>query len=71
MVTFLSDSSSAVAAAINLSAGTQSPRSGIELKLLRLLLQRDENVADTAIAWIRSHIDIKGNEEADNLARLG
>lgn len=51
-----------------ISLGSQPPRSGIEIELGDLLTQRYRNQYDTSVSWVRSHIGINGNEEADRLA---
>jgi len=61
----LTDSQAALRSVINLSKG-QPPRSGIEREIKDFLVKRSGE--DTAIAWIRSHIGIPGNEKADKLA---
>lgn len=55
---------------MKISQGSKPPRSGIEIELGDLLAKRHSNHYDTSISWIRSHIGIKGNEEADWLAAL-
>lgn len=70
MVAILSDSSSAISSAIGISRGSKPPRSGIEIELGDLLAERHQNHYDTSISWVRSHIGVKGNEEADELAAL-
>jgi len=65
-VCILSDSSTAIHTALQLSSGTP-PRSGIETKLLENILARKQA---TAVAWIRGHIGLEGNTIADKLAEL-
>ena len=43
-------------------------RSGIERAIKQSLNLRQDKGQDTAIAWVRAHIQIPGNEEADALA---
>jgi len=61
----LTDSQAALQSVLILSKG-HLPRSGIERDIKGLLLRKAGE--DTAIAWIRSHIGIPGNEQADKLA---
>lgn len=70
MIAILSDSSSAISTAMEISRGARPPRSGIEIELGDLLAERHSNLHDTSISWVRSHIGIKGNEKADELAAL-
>ena len=48
--------------------GCHELRSGIEKRIKDLLRQRFSNEQDTAISWVRAHVQIPGNEEADALA---
>ena len=67
-IVLLSDSQAAIDTVMNLSLG-QPPRSDIELAIKTQLRARNDRDQDTATAWVRAHIQIPGNEEADSLAR--
>lgn len=66
-IILLSDSQAAIDTVVNLAKG-QPPRSGIEKDIKALLNRRLDGNQDTAIAWVRAHVQIPGNEEADALA---
>lgn len=66
-ILLLSDSQAAIDTVTNLSQG-QPPRSGIEKDIKKLLNERNEKSQDSAISWVRVHVQIPGNEEADALA---
>lgn len=70
MVAILSDSTAAISSAIEISQGSKPPRSGIEIEIGDLLAERHRNHYDTSISWVRSHIGIRGNKEADELATV-
>jgi len=61
----LTDFQAALATALYLAKG-QPPRSSIEVEIKGALRNRRDE--DTGIAWIRRHIGIRGNEQADRLA---
>jgi len=63
MLFLLTDSQAAL---VTHSDQPKPPRSGIEVLLKKALHKRRDQ--DTAIAWIRSHIGIQGNEKADKRA---
>ena len=63
----LSDSTTAINTVLELSEG-RPPRSGIERALSTTLRKRTESGKNTRIAWVRGHIDIPGNEMADQKA---
>jgi len=65
-VCVLSDSSTAIHTALRLSAG-DPPRSDIERGLRESFLAHSQ---PTAVAWVRGHIGLEGNNTADHLARL-
>ena len=65
-VCILSDSTTAIHTALQLSSGAP-PRSGIEIEILENFLARRQA---TAVAWIRGHIGLEGNTIADKLAEL-
>jgi len=65
-ICFLSDSSTAIHTAIQLSSGAP-PRSGVEIELREAILGRKHT---TAVAWIRGHLGLDGNTVADELAEL-
>ena len=60
----LSDSTTAIQTVINLSHGAK-PRSNIERHISTVVRSRNNKGYETWISWIRSHIDIPGNELAD------
>lgn len=66
-IALLSDSQAAIQTVVNLAKGNP-PRSGIELQIKRQLQERLDRNMDTAISWVRAHVQIPGNEEADALA---
>ena len=66
-VLLLSDSQAAIDTVLNLTKGNPA-RSGIERDIKRLLNLRQDRGQDTGITWVRAHIQIPGNEEADALA---
>jgi len=63
----LTDSQAALQGILNLSKG-HPPRSSIKIEIKDNVIQKGET--DTAIAWIRSHIGIPGNEQADRAANF-
>ena len=63
----LSDSTTAIKTVMDL-AGGKPPRSGIERALGTILKRRTETGRRTRIGWVRGHIDIPGNEMADQKA---
>jgi len=65
-VCILSDSSTAIQTALQLSSGAP-PRSGIEIELREAILGRGQT---TAVAWIRGHLGLVGNTIADELPEL-
>ena len=67
MVLLLSDSQAAIDTVHNLARGKPA-RSGTERAIKQSLNLRQDKGQDTAIAWVRAHIQIPGNEEADALA---
>ena len=70
-VLLLSDSLQASIACLHkLAQGTQSPRSGIEVRIKRALRQRGSSQMDTGTSWVRAHIGINGNEKADTEAGI-
>jgi len=58
----LTDSQAALHTDLNLSKGVP-PKSGVEKELKMALWKRRDQ--DMAVAWIRSHIGIPGNDNAD------
>lgn len=67
-VLLLTDSEAAIQTTVGLSRGA-APRSGIETSISRLLHDRRQRGCVTRIAWIKAHVGIPGNEEADRLAK--
>lgn len=67
-ILLLSDSQAAIDTVLNLAQGKPA-RSGIERSIKRNLNLRQDKGQDTGIAWVRAHIQIPGNEEADALAQ--
>ena len=61
----LTDSTSALQSVANLATGHPT-QSSIECRIKDALQNREAE--DTAIAWVRSHIGIPGNERADRTA---
>ena len=68
-ITICSDSSAALCATRNISQGAQCT-SGIEIRIKRALQHLHHQGVKTYLVWVRAHIGIKGNEEADAQANL-
>jgi len=66
MLAIASDSQAAITTAHRLSKG-EAPRSGIEVRLKNLLMREGREIG---VLWVRSHINIPGNEKADRRAAL-
>ena len=66
-ICLLSDSDAAIDIVCNVAQG-QPARSGMERPIKQSLNLRQGKGYDTAIAWVRAHIQSSGNEEADTLA---
>ncbi|KAF8418694.1 hypothetical protein EV426DRAFT_704496 [Tirmania nivea] len=50
------------------SEASMAPRSGIEVDLAAALKERHDRFYDTTISWVRAHVGITANENADKAA---
>ena len=66
MLVIASDSQAAISTVHRLCKGGP-PRSGIEVRMKDLLMNQDREVG---VLWVRSHMNIPGNEKADRRAAL-